>query len=207
MNTIAAAFILNMSELDAFYCFYSFVTAHSVRYCIAQEVAKASNVVVHLLLKKLDPELYEFLSKKRGLLDEKVGASFVGQGLYWKLFFTLWGCFPSLLATSLQPTHTTVLRSMLTALKPLEEAIKLWDLMLAYGSHLVLFFIVAYIVLKRDEIMQSNTPDEFFIVRKKVPALGQLNAKLVSSLAFQFLLQLPNDILEVCLTYDIDSLV
>jgi len=69
---------------------------------------------------------------------------------------------------------------------PLEELLKLWDFLLAFGPHLNIVCFAAQIVLIRDELLSVERPNILQI-------LPPLNANLIISIAVQLVRQLPEE--------------
>ncbi|KAL6947193.1 hypothetical protein ACO0QE_002070 [Hanseniaspora vineae] len=71
---------------------------------------------------------------------------------------------------------------------PLNEVLKLWDFMFAYGFHMNILFIVAQLVLMRSELLKSPTPMNLL---KNFP---QFNADEVIRLGVGFIAKLPHNV-------------
>ena len=71
---------------------------------------------------------------------------------------------------------------------PLEELLKLWDFYFAFGCHLNIVSVVAQIVLEREELVKSETPNAL------LRTLPPINAEAIISLCSQLVAQLPIDI-------------
>lgn len=70
--------------------------------------------------------------------------------------------------------------------KPLDQVIKLWDFMFAYGFHMNILFIVAQLVLNRQAIMVSDSPMNLL---RDIP---NINADEIITLGVGFLAKLPD---------------
>ncbi|QEU58077.1 Bub2 [Kluyveromyces lactis] len=70
--------------------------------------------------------------------------------------------------------------------KPLDQVIKLWDFMFAYGFHMNILFIVAQLVINRQAIMVSSSPMNLL---RETPSI---NADEIITLGVGFLAKLPD---------------
>ena len=75
---------------------------------------------------------------------------------------------------------------------PLPEVLKLWDFLFAYGPELNLVAIVAQLVLKRDELLDSANPK---------PDFKPLKAKEVIGMTVTFASRIPEDVYEQILRH------
>ncbi|KAJ9648617.1 CDC16 protein [Coniosporium tulheliwenetii] len=80
--------------------------------------------------------------------------------------------------------------TMCACTPPLPEVLLLWDFLLAYGSHLNILCIVAQLVLIRDQILGSPSPNQ--VLRQLPP----LQASKVSAIALTFVPKIPEDVYE-----------
>ncbi|CAO3681412.1 unnamed protein product [Umbelopsis ramanniana] len=72
------------------------------------------------------------------------------------------------------------------SLQPFSEVLHLWDVMIAFGVHLNILFILAQLVKRRTKILSSTSP--IHLIKSPPP----LNALSTISLAFQLIDILPN---------------
>ncbi|KAF2281365.1 cell division control protein-like protein [Westerdykella ornata] len=70
----------------------------------------------------------------------------------------------------------------------LPDVLQLWDFLFAYGPHLNILCIVAQLILIRDELLQSSSPNQ--ILRN----LPSLNAKATISQAVRLAASIPDDL-------------
>ncbi|KAF2797888.1 cell division control protein 16 [Melanomma pulvis-pyrius CBS 109.77] len=73
---------------------------------------------------------------------------------------------------------------------PLPEVLQLWDFLFAYGPHLNILCIVAQLVLIRDQLLDSPSPNQ--ILR----SLPSLNASRIIRVAMTFASKIPEDMYE-----------
>ncbi|KAH7123890.1 cell division control protein 16 [Dendryphion nanum] len=73
---------------------------------------------------------------------------------------------------------------------PLPEVLQLWDFLFAYGAHLNILCIVAQLVLIRDQILDSPSPNQ--ILR----SLPNLNATRIVEMTMSFTAKIPEDMYE-----------
>lgn len=80
--------------------------------------------------------------------------------------------------------------TMCACTPPLPEVLQLWDFYFAYGMHMNLFCIVAQLVLIRDQILSSPSPNQ--ILRSFPP----LQAASIKAYAINFVRKIPTDLYE-----------
>ncbi|KAJ5067858.1 mitotic check point protein bub2 [Anaeramoeba ignava] len=73
---------------------------------------------------------------------------------------------------------------------PFTELLHLWDFMFAFGVHLNVVFVVAQVILLRDEILKSKNLNDI------LHTLPKLNAKLIISISIYLIKQLPDELYE-----------
>ncbi|KAG9859404.1 cell division control protein-like protein, partial [Aureobasidium melanogenum] len=78
--------------------------------------------------------------------------------------------------------------TMCACTPPLPEVLQLWDFCFAYGPHLNLLCIVAQLVLIRDQLLTSPSPNQ--ILRSFPP----LQASKIKPMAISFVRKLPDDL-------------
>jgi len=72
---------------------------------------------------------------------------------------------------------------------PLDEVVKLWDLMFAFGVHLNVIITVARIVMQRTDLLAAAKPN--------VPGiLDDIDAELIISVTIQLVRQIPMELFE-----------
>lgn len=78
--------------------------------------------------------------------------------------------------------------TMCACTPPLPEVLQLWDFYFAFGPHMNLFCIVAQLVLIRDQIMSSPSPNQ---ILRSFPTLQAANIK---AYAINFVRKIPDDL-------------
>ncbi|GAB7341318.1 hypothetical protein MBLNU457_7587t1 [Dothideomycetes sp. NU457] len=78
--------------------------------------------------------------------------------------------------------------TMCACTPPLPEVLQLWDFYLAYGPHMNLICIVAQLVLIRDQILSSPSPNQ---ILRSFPSLQAANIK---AYAINFVRKIPDDL-------------
>ncbi|EON64278.1 hypothetical protein W97_03509 [Coniosporium apollinis CBS 100218] len=106
------------------------------------------------------------------IVDPKLSKHLLGKGMKAEIY-----AFASVL-------------TMCACTPPLPEVLLLWDFLLAYGSHLNILCIVAQLVLIRDQILGSPSPNQ--VLRQLPP----LQASKVSAIALTFVPKIPEDVYE-----------
>ncbi|ORY29797.1 rab-GTPase-TBC domain-domain-containing protein [Naematelia encephala] len=82
------------------------------------------------------------------------------------------------------------------SIPPLDEAIKLWDFLLAYGVHLNILCVIAHVNTIREDIIAATT-----IPIRLLNKLPPLNARIVISLTLSFLNMLPESLYDELVTH------
>lgn len=80
--------------------------------------------------------------------------------------------------------------TMCACTPPLPEVLQLWDFFFAYGPHLNLLCIVAQLVLIRDQILSSPSPNQ---ILRSLPPLQAANIKAI---AISFVRKIPDELYE-----------
>jgi len=80
---------------------------------------------------------------------------------------------------------------------PLDELLRLWDFLFAFGVHLNVVCVVAQIVCMRDELLASEKPT--------LRTLPPLDSNLVISVAVQLVRQLPEELYQQLVAHPIQS--
>ncbi|RIB05317.1 rab-GTPase-TBC domain-containing protein [Gigaspora rosea] len=71
---------------------------------------------------------------------------------------------------------------------PLEQVLKLWDFLLAYGVHLNILCVIAQLLLMRDQLLEAPSP------MKLLRTMPELNAKPIINLTIQLVQQIPDEL-------------
>ncbi|KAF8918064.1 rab-GTPase-TBC domain-containing protein [Mucidula mucida] len=157
MNVLAAPFLYTMpSELEAFYCFSKFIEESCPLY--VQPTLDGVHRGLKLLdkcLKIVDPELFDFLRKKK--LSAEIYA------------------FPSVL-------------TLCACTPPLNQVLRLWDFLLAFGVHLNVLCVIAQLLLMREEVMKEASP------MKRLRVFPELDAVQVIGVTVTLVRDLPADL-------------
>jgi len=188
MNFLCATFLYVMPELDAFYCARELILNHCPLYYNLTNISSsksspkgknedkangdshendrwAMGPAVYLLercLESVDPILQNHIVKSRQS----------GAWLYTQYVMAL--------NTSIPPGRRT-----------LEEAVKLWDFLMAFGVHLNIIFTAARITLLRDDILKTPNPNIHDLMNR-VP----LDAEAIIQVSVQMVRQIPRTLFE-----------
>jgi len=81
--------------------------------------------------------------------------------------------------------------------QPLEEVIKLWDAIFAFGAHFNILIFCAYLITLRKEIL--NEPKGYKI--SYIIEHGQVNSQILIKLAVSFVPQIPVDIFDQLISH------
>lgn len=108
------------------------------------------------------------------IIDPKLASHLLSKGMKAEIY-----AFPSVL-------------TLCACTPPLPEVLKLWDFLFAYGPELNLVAIVAQLVLKRDELLESASPK---------PDFKPLRAKEVIGMTVTFASRIPEDVYEQMLRH------
>ncbi|XBW36944.1 hypothetical protein QEN19_002523 [Hanseniaspora menglaensis] len=95
------------------------------------------------------------------------------------------------------PLHLLVVPSVMTLsgnVEPVEEVLKMWDFIIAYGVHLNVLFIVAQLVIVRETILKISSEEELFNYLRKMPKLE--DGMRVVKLGIGFIDRLGRDFLQ-----------
>ena len=142
MNVLAAPFLYTMpSEVESFFCFAKFIEESCPLY--VQPTLEGVHRGLKLLdrcLKIVDPELFHYLRSKN-----------LSAELY---------AFPcqyrdALNKNNVNPSAVAVL-TLCACTPPLDQVLKLWDFLLAFGVHLNVLCVIAQLLLIREEVMGSS---------------------------------------------------
>ncbi|RHZ73524.1 hypothetical protein Glove_230g153 [Diversispora epigaea] len=84
---------------------------------------------------------------------------------------------------------------------PLEQVLKLWDFLFAYGIHLNIICVIAQLILIRDQLLDAPSP------MKLLRTMPELNAKSIINLTVQLVQQIPDDLYEQLVRHPFDPTV
>ncbi|KAL4080339.1 rab-GTPase-TBC domain-containing protein [Scleroderma yunnanense] len=165
MNVLAAPFLYTMpSELEAFFCFAKFIEEACPLY--VQPTLEGVHKGLKLLdrcLKIVDPELFNYLRMKN--LSAEIYA---------------FPCPFLSLPTPVRPLSLILLLivavlTLCACTPPLDQVLRLWDFLLAFGVHLNVLCVIAQLLLMRDEVMSSSSPMRLlrtFPPLEAIPVIG-----------------------------------
>lgn len=84
--------------------------------------------------------------------------------------------------------------------KPLNQVCKLWDFMFAYGFHMNILFVVAFLVRIRTKILKSDSPMN--LLTRQLP---EFDADEIIRLGVGFVAKIPSDIYELLVKHLTES--
>ncbi|CAG8617323.1 5302_t:CDS:2 [Cetraspora pellucida] len=84
---------------------------------------------------------------------------------------------------------------------PLEQVLKLWDFLLAYGVHLNILCVIAQLILMRDQLLEAPSP------MKLLRTMPELNAKPIINLTVQLAQQIPDELYDQLVKHPFDPSV
>ncbi|CAG8620071.1 37066_t:CDS:2 [Racocetra persica] len=84
---------------------------------------------------------------------------------------------------------------------PLEQVLKLWDFLLAYGVHLNILCVIAQLILMRDQLLEAPSP------MKLLRTMPELNAKPIINLTVQLAQQIPDEVYDLLVKHPFDPSV
>jgi len=84
---------------------------------------------------------------------------------------------------------------------PLDELLRLWDFLFAFGVHLNIISVVAQIVCMREELLASDKPNQLLLYRTLPP----LDANLIITVAVQLVRQLPEELYQQLVVHPVQS--
>jgi cell cycle arrest protein BUB2 len=159
MNVLAAPFLYTMpSEIEAFFCFAKFIEEACPLY--VQPTLEG----VHRGLK------VSLLNIWKIICVSQIISSWIGVWNLWTLS-SMATCvqkiFPlrfmlflvSTISRSEKPVESIISPAVLTlcaCTPPLDQVLKLWDFLLAFGVHLNVLCVIAQLLLMRDDVMASS---------------------------------------------------
>ncbi|CAI2164356.1 20341_t:CDS:2 [Funneliformis geosporum] len=122
-------------------------------------------------------------------------------------------CCPLYVTPTLQGVHCGLknltaeiyaLSSVLTlcaCTPPLEQVLKLWDFLLAYGIHLNILCVIAQLILMRDQLLEAPSP------MKLLRTMPELDAKPVINLTVRLVQQIPDKLYDLLVRHPYDPSV
>ncbi|CAG8549246.1 9346_t:CDS:2 [Funneliformis caledonium] len=122
-------------------------------------------------------------------------------------------CCPLYVTPTLQGVHCGLknltaeiyaLSSVLTlcaCTPPLEQVLKLWDFLLAYGIHLNILCVIAQLILMRDQLLEAKSP------MKLLRTMPELDAKPVINLTVRLVQQIPDKLYDLLVRHPYDPSV
>ncbi|KAI8807707.1 rab-GTPase-TBC domain-containing protein, partial [Cladochytrium replicatum] len=84
---------------------------------------------------------------------------------------------------------------------PLDELLKLWDFLFAYGVHLNILCIVAQVIMMRDDLLKSASPMK--LLRRFPP----LRARAVIDKTVELIAQIPDDLYDMLVRHAYDPTI
>ncbi|KAI0164718.1 rab-GTPase-TBC domain-containing protein [Xylariaceae sp. FL1272] len=112
------------------------------------------------------------VDKVLGIVDAKLSLYLTSKGLSAEIY-----AFPSVL-------------TLCACTPPLPEVLNLWDFLFAYGPHLNILCIVAQLILMRDELLGSASPN------KLLRSFPPLQAEKIKSQALNIIQRIPAEVYE-----------
>ncbi|KAJ5078357.1 mitotic check point protein bub2 [Anaeramoeba ignava] len=163
MPLICGFFLCNMPEVDAFCSFQKLILNHCPLYFEQQNIGPTQGTKLsRLILQKVDPELFATFLKFE---KEKFFSPFE------KILF-----FNPIL-------------SFCTEIPPANQVIMIWDFLLAFGVHLNVVIVIAYVILLRQEFLSGKLLSNF--TSRKFP---EIDAKATISLAVSIIREIPEQL-------------
>ncbi|KAI0446793.1 rab-GTPase-TBC domain-containing protein [Xylaria telfairii] len=112
------------------------------------------------------------VDKVLGIVDTKLSLYLTSKGLSAEIY-----AFPSVL-------------TLCACTPPLPEVLRLWDFLFAYGPHLNILCIVAQLIMMRNELLGSSSPN------KLLRSFPTLHADQIKAHALAIIKMIPNDVYE-----------
>ncbi|TRX96774.1 hypothetical protein FHL15_002440 [Xylaria flabelliformis] len=112
------------------------------------------------------------VDKVLGIVDTKLSLYLTSKGLSAEIY-----AFPSVL-------------TLCACTPPLPEVLRLWDFLFAYGPHLNILCIVAQLIMMRNELLGSLSPN------KLLRSFPTLHADQIKAHALAIIKMIPNDVYE-----------
>lgn len=84
--------------------------------------------------------------------------------------------------------------SLFACAPPLQELLRVWDVLLALGVHFNVVFCISHITLLRSKLLEDSTP--MYLMRiLQLREIPPLDSKLLLSMAFAILHRIPNELM------------
>ncbi|KAI3329440.1 rab-GTPase-TBC domain-containing protein [Xylariaceae sp. AK1471] len=112
------------------------------------------------------------VDKVLGIVDTKLSLYLTSKGLSAEIY-----AFPSVL-------------TLCACTPPLPEVLRLWDFLFAYGPHLNILCIVAQLIMMRNELLNSSSPN------KLLRSFPTLHADQIKAHALAIIKMIPNEVYE-----------
>ncbi|KAI0974530.1 rab-GTPase-TBC domain-containing protein [Xylaria arbuscula] len=112
------------------------------------------------------------VDKVLGIVDTKLSLYLTSKGLSAEIY-----AFPSVL-------------TLCACTPPLPEVLRLWDFLFAYGPHLNILCIVAQLIMMRNELLGSSSPNRL------LRSFPTLHADQIKAHALAIIKMIPNDVYE-----------
>ncbi|KAI0512454.1 rab-GTPase-TBC domain-containing protein [Xylaria bambusicola] len=112
------------------------------------------------------------VDKVLGIVDTKLSLYLTSKGLSAEIY-----AFPSVL-------------TLCACTPPLPEVLRLWDFLFAYGPHLNILCIVAQLIMMRNELLSSSSPN------KLLRSFPTLHADQIKAHALAIVKMIPSDVYE-----------
>ncbi|KAI1368639.1 rab-GTPase-TBC domain-containing protein [Xylaria arbuscula] len=112
------------------------------------------------------------VDKVLGIVDTKLSLYLTSKGLSAEIY-----AFPSVL-------------TLCACTPPLPEVLRLWDFLFAYGPHLNILCIVAQLIMMRNDLLSSTSPN------KLLRSFPTLQADQIKAHALAIIKMIPNDVYE-----------
>ncbi|KAI1312425.1 rab-GTPase-TBC domain-containing protein [Xylaria venustula] len=112
------------------------------------------------------------VDKVLGIVDTKLSLFLTSKGLSAEIY-----AFPSVL-------------TLCACTPPLPEVLRLWDFLFAYGPHLNILCIVAQLIMMRNELLGSSSPNRL------LRSFPTLHADQIKAHALAIIKMIPNDVYE-----------
>ncbi|KAI1112457.1 rab-GTPase-TBC domain-containing protein [Nemania sp. NC0429] len=117
------------------------------------------------------------VDKVLGIVDTKLSLYLTSKGLSAEIY-----AFPSVL-------------TLCACTPPLPEVLRLWDFLFAYGPHLNILCIVAQLIMMRNELLGSSSPN------KLLRSFPTLHADQIKAHALAIIKMIPDDVYEEILRH------
>ncbi|KAH9902196.1 rab-GTPase-TBC domain-containing protein [Xylariomycetidae sp. FL2044] len=119
------------------------------------------------------------VDKVLAIVDPKLSLYLTSKGLSAEIY-----AFPSVL-------------TLCACTPPLPEVLRLWDFLFAYGPHLNILCIVAQLIMMRNDLMNSSSPN------KLLRSFPSLQADKIKRTALAIIKMIPDDVYEEIVTHNL----